>query len=65
MPTDDNRSYHINSDKIYQVLGFRPRRSIEDAVEDLCKAFKNGELPNSFENDYYFNVKQLKKINAK
>ena len=51
--------------KIYQVLGFRPRRSIEDAVEDLCNAFKNGELPNSFENDYYFNVKQLKKINAK
>ena len=38
---------------------------IEDAVEDLCNAFKNGELPNSFENDYYFNVKQLKKINAK
>ena len=65
VPTDDNRSYHINSDKIYQVLGFRPRRSIEDAVEDLCNAFKNGELPNSFENDYYFNVKQLKKINAK
>ena len=63
--TDDNRSYHINSDKIYQVLGFKPRRSIEDAVEDLCKAFKNGKLPNSFENDYYFNVKQLKKIKAK
>ena len=35
----------------YQVLGFKPRRSIEDAVEDLCNAFKNGELPNSFEND--------------
>ena len=63
--TDDNRSYHINSDKIYQVLGFKPRRSIENAVEDLCKAFKNGKLPNSFENDYYFNVKQLKKIKAK
>jgi len=65
VPTDDNRSYHINSDKIYRVLGFKPRRSIEDAVEDLCNAFKNGKLPNSFENDCYFNVKQLKKINAK
>lgn len=65
VPTDDNRSYHINSDKIDRVLGFKPQRSIENAVEDLCNAFKNGMLPNSFEDDSYFNVKQLKKINAR
>ena len=38
-PTDDNRSYHINSDKIHRVLGFAPKRTIEDAVRDLCRAF--------------------------
>src|SRR6266498_694555 len=29
-PTDDIRSYHVNSDKITRVLGFRPKHSIED-----------------------------------
>ena len=62
--SDDNRSYHINSDKIKNTLGFIPKRSIEMAVTDLCKAFNDGLLPNSFENDMYFNVKRLKKIKA-
>ena len=62
--SDDNRSYHINSDKIKNVLGFIPKRTIEMAIRDLCTAFKNGLLPNSFENDIYFNVKRLKRIKA-
>ena len=57
--TDDNRSYHINSDKIEKAIGYRAKRSIEDASRDLCQAFKAGKLPDSFENDWYFNVKQL------
>ena len=39
-PTDDIRSYHINSDKIKRVLGFQPQHTIEDAVRDLCLAFR-------------------------
>ena len=35
-PTDDIRSYHINSDKIARVLGFRPKHTIEDAVRDCA-----------------------------
>ena len=62
--SEDNRSYHINSDKIKNILGFEPKRSIEMAVKDLCKAFKEGLIPNSFENDSYFNVKRLKTIKA-
>ena len=38
-PSDDLRSYHINSDKVTRVLGFRPKRTIEDAMRDLCAAF--------------------------
>lgn len=64
-PTDDIRSYHINSDKIAQKLGFRPTHTIEDAVRDLCRAFKAGKLPNSMTDDKYFNVRRLKAINAK
>ena len=61
-PTDDIRSYHINSDKIARVIGFRPRHTIEDAVRDLCKAFKAGKLPGSMSDDIYFNVKRMKRL---
>lgn len=60
--SDDPRSYHICSDKIAQKLGFIPKRTIEDAVKDLCKAFKKRLLPDSFTNDEYYNVKTLKKM---
>jgi nucleoside-diphosphate-sugar epimerase len=60
--SDDKRSYHINSDKIKDKLNFVPKKKIEDAVRDLCKAFKNGKLPNSFDDDIYFNVKRMKNL---
>ncbi len=63
-PTDDIRSYHINSDKIKRALGFVPQYTVEDAVRDLCHAFKSGEIPNSMEDDYYFNVRRLKRLKA-
>lgn len=63
--SDDPRSYHINSDKIQRVLGFAPKHTIEEAVEGLCKAFKAGDLPNSFDDDRYFNVRTMKAIGAK
>jgi nucleoside-diphosphate-sugar epimerase len=62
--SNDPRSYHINSDKIFKALGFRPKYSVEDAVRDLCKAFKQGKLPNSFDDDRYYNVRTMKKIGA-
>jgi nucleoside-diphosphate-sugar epimerase len=63
-PTNDIRSYHVNSDKIRRVLGFAPKRSIEDAVRDLCKAFKAGKLPKSMDDTFYFNVRRLKELKA-
>jgi len=63
-PTNDNRSYHINSDKIARILGFRPKRTIEDAVRDLCQAFASGKLPGSMDDERYFNVRKIKSRNA-
>ena len=63
--SNDNRSYHINSDKIKRVLGFAPTHSIEDAVRGLCQAFQDGKIPNSFDDDKYFNVRTMKAIEAK
>lgn len=64
-PSDDNRSYHVNSDKVRKVLGFQPKRNIEDAVRDLARAFRNYLLPNSFDEDWYYNVRTMKKLGAK
>ena len=63
--TDDIRSYHINSEKIKKILNFSPKHSIEDAILELCNAFKKKLLKDTFENDFYFNVKRLKNIQAK
>lgn len=59
-PTNDIRSYHINSDKIARVLGWRPRRGVADAVADLVAAFQAGLLPDSLTDSRYFNVQHLK-----
>jgi len=64
-PSDDNRSYQVNSDKVYRALGFRPKRTVEDAVRDLVHAFGNHLLDDSFDNDWYYNVRTMKRIGAK
>ncbi len=64
-PTDDLRSYHISSDKIKAELGFEPKHSIENAVEDLKSAFDSGKIPSSLEDERYFNVKLMQKIELK
>jgi nucleoside-diphosphate-sugar epimerase len=63
-PSDDKRSYHINSDKVRRVLGYAPKRTIEEAVRDLCRAFKDGRLPNSMADDIYYNVRRMKNLQA-
>jgi nucleoside-diphosphate-sugar epimerase len=61
-PTNDNRSYHVSSKKIAARLGYRPSRTIEDAVKDLCCAFKAGKFHDSLANDAYVNVKTVKNL---
>lgn len=64
-PSNDNRSYHINSDKIYRVLKYKPKRKIEDAILELLRKFKNKKIPKSFDDINYFNVKKMKLIKLK
>lgn len=63
-PSNDLRSYHVNSDKIKRVLRFEPKYSIEDAVNSLCDAFDEGLLPNSMEDTIYFNVRRMKELDV-
>jgi nucleoside-diphosphate-sugar epimerase len=63
VPTDDNRSYHISSEKVGQVLGLVSRHPIQEAVRDLCSAFDQGLLPDSLGAERYFNVRIIKAWN--
>lgn len=63
--TDDNRSYHISSEKIKKELGLQPTHNIEDAVKDLKTAFDKSLIPNSLTDIKYFNVKLMQAINLK
>ena len=58
-PTDDNRSYHISSQKLKKILSFESKFTIKDAVDDLKIAFEKGLLPNSLTDEKYFNIKRM------
>ena len=60
--TNDNRSYHVSSRKIAERVGYRPRRTIEDAVRDMCSAFKAGKFTDTLNNENYINVKTIKRL---
>jgi len=64
-PSDDLRSYHVNSDKITRMLGFKPQFTVADAIADLCQAFSDGLLPDSFDDTRYFNVRQMKEAKVR
>ena len=63
--TDDNRSYHVSSDKIYKVLSYKPNFTIDDAIKDLFEAFKNNVFTDPLNNENYFNIKKMQNIKLK
>jgi len=64
--SNDPRSYHVSSKKIAARLGWHPKRNIQDAVRDICRAFQAGRFPaNTLENDAFVNVRTIKKLGLK
>ena len=61
--SDDNRSYHVSSRKIKDILNFETNFSIQDGVRDLQNAFYKGLIKDSFEDEKYFNIKKMQSIN--
>ena len=64
-PSDDLRSYHINSEKIAQMLSYRPKRGVVDAIQDLCVAYRKNLIPDSMTADRYYNVRTMKALQAR
>ncbi len=63
--TNDNRSYHISSEKIKNILNFETKFTIDDAVKDLKNAFEKKLLKNTLSNELYFNIKRMNGLNLK
>jgi nucleoside-diphosphate-sugar epimerase len=64
--SDDMRSYRITSRKIAEKLGWGPKRTIQDAVRDLCHAFKAGKFRgDTLKDDSFINVKTVKALSLK
>jgi len=60
-PSNDERSYHVSSEKLKRELGFVAQYSVEDAVSDLCNAFIEGKIPDPADERYY-NIKTMQKL---
>ena len=63
LKSEDNRSYHVSSQKIKDILGFETKRTIQDAVSDLKSSFEKKLLLNTFDNEFFFNIKRMNSIN--
>lgn len=48
--TDDNRSYHISSNKIIDKLNFKTQFTVEDAIKDIINSFENNMYTDSLSN---------------
>lgn len=62
-PTNDPRSYHINSEKIHAVLDFKAKYTLKDAVKSLRDAYRQNKIIDPEHNTLYYNIKRMKEIN--
>lgn len=60
--SNDNRSYHVCSEKIKNILNFETKYTVKDAVADLKNAFEKKLLTNTFKNKLFFNIETMKSI---
>ncbi len=58
--SNDPRSYRINSDRLL-ATGFRPQKSVDDAIREIIVKFQRGELKDE---DRCYNLKWMQQSNA-
>jgi nucleoside-diphosphate-sugar epimerase len=56
-PSNDPRSYRVNSDKLL-ATGFKPKKSVEDAVREIIEKFRSGILK---DDEHFHNLKWMQK----
>lgn len=55
--SNDPRSYRVNSDKLL-ALGFRPRKTVNDAIGDIIEKHRSGELRDE---DRFYNLRWMQR----
>jgi nucleoside-diphosphate-sugar epimerase len=63
--SNDNRSYHISSEKIKKILNFSTSFTVEDAINDLKNAFDKKLFHDPLNNIKYYNIKLMNSIKLK
>jgi nucleoside-diphosphate-sugar epimerase len=58
-PSNDPRSYRINSDRLL-ATGFKPKKSVKHAIEEISAAFESGKLKDL---DQWYNLKWMQQHN--
>ncbi len=58
-PTNDPRSYHVSGKRIRDEIGFHLTHTLEQAVQGVADAIRDGRLTDSLNNPLYFNIKQM------
>lgn len=56
-PSNDPRSYRVNSDKLL-ATGFRPRRTVDDAISEIVAEYQRGVLKNE---DRWHNLRWMQR----
>ncbi|MEI6572509.1 MAG: SDR family oxidoreductase [Alphaproteobacteria bacterium] len=56
-PSNDPRSYRVNSDRLL-ATGFRPKKTVEDAIKELAGLHRQGALKNE---EHFHNLKWMMK----
>ena len=56
-PSNDPRSYRINSDKLLST-GFKPKKKVEDAIREIIEKYQSGELKDE---DHFYNLRWMEK----
>lgn len=57
LPSNDPRSYRVNSDKLL-ATGFRPKKTVETAIDEICQAYRQGNLQDE---DRFHTLKWMQK----
>ena len=59
------RQQKVDLNLIKKVLGFETKYTVKDAVLDLKNAFEKKLLTNTFNDEFFFNIKRMNNINLK
>lgn len=64
-PTNDLRSYRVDSELIQKELNFSVKLDVSDAVNDLIEFFRTSKLSLEKDGNYFSNIQRLKELISK